>query len=118
MVKVILGLVLAVFLLTPAYAQHQKSPDQIIEQMTTDLKLTPEQVKAVKPILDASAAKRQALLNSTQDKGTIKDQMKQVKQEEEMKLSQVLTPDQMTKMNDLKKQNKKGTGKGGKPGRG
>ena len=100
MVKVILGLILVAFLLTPAYAQKQKSTDDIIQKMTTDLQLTPEQASAIKPIIEDSMAKSQGLM----------EQMKKLRQEEEQKMSQILTPEQMIKMQNMRKQHHKEKG--------
>lgn len=108
MVRAILGLVLILFLMTPANAQEQKSADEIVQKMTTDLNLTPEQASAVKPIIEDNMAKRQELLNGTMDRSSIKDQMAQLRQEEEQKLGQVLNQDQMAKLTSLKEQRRGG----------
>jgi len=104
--RVILSTALVLFLAAPVYAQEQRSADDIVQKMTTELNLTPEQASAIKPIIEDNMAKRQALMNSSTDKSAIKDQMTQLKQDENQKLSQVLSADQMATLNSLKEQNR------------
>ena len=107
--KTILGIfVIALFLGTSAYAQQRYTADEIVQKMTADLNLTPEQVTAIKPVIEDNMTKRQALFNNGADRSAIKDQMMQLKQEEEQKLSQILTADQMTKLQSIKEQGHQG----------
>lgn len=86
-----------------ALAQEEdKNADEILARMKTQLNLTNAQVTAVKPIIKEYADRRQDLMQSpetilTPSKRGIRSQMKQLKEEEKKKLSQVLTPDQMKK---------------------
>ena len=103
--KTVAGILVALFFLVgSAYAQEQKSADEIVQKMTTDLSLTPDQASAIKPIIEDNMAKRQELFNSTTDRGAIKGQMDQLRQDENQKLSQILSADQMTKLNTMKEQ--------------
>ena len=113
--KTIVGILAVSFLLVGSvYAQEQqKSADEIVQKMTTDLSLTPEQASAIKPIVEDNMAKRQELLSSTTDRSAIKGQMDQLRQDENQKLSQILTPDQVTKMNTMKEQRHQGMHQGG-----
>ena len=112
--KTIVGILAVSFLLVGSvYAQEQqKSADEIVQKMTTDLSLTPEQASAIKPIIEDNMAKRQELFNSTTDRSAIKGQMDQLRQDENQKLSQILTPDQVTKMNTMKEQRHQGIHQG------
>lgn len=112
--KTVAGILVVLFFMAGSvYAQEQKSADEIVQKMTTDLNLTPEQASSIKPIIEDNMAKRQELLNSTMDRSSIKGQMTQLKQEEEQKLSQVLTPDQATKMNSMREERHQGMRQGG-----
>ena len=112
--KTVAGILVALFFLVGfAYAQEQKSADEIIQKMTTDLNLTSDQASAIKPIIEDNMAKRQELLNSTTDRSAIKGQMDQLRQDENQKLSQILNPDQMTKLNTMKEQHHQGMHHGG-----
>ena len=74
--KTVAGISVALFLLAGfAYAQEQKSADEIVQKMIIDLNLTPEQTSAIKPIIEDNMAKRQELLNSTTDGSAIKGQV-------------------------------------------
>ncbi len=107
-------LFVSLFLVGSAYAQEQKSADEIVQKMTTDLNLTPEQASAIKPIIEANMAKRQELFSSTTDRSAIKGQMDQLRQDENQQLSQVLNQDQMTKLNAEKAQRHQGMHQGGR----
>ena len=104
--KTIIGvLVMALFLLPAAYAQEpEQNADEVVQKMTTDLNLSVEQVHSVRHIVEDSLTKRQELFNSTMDRSSIKDQLAQLKKDEDQQLAQVLTPDQATKLNSLKAQ--------------
>jgi len=97
-----------VFLLTvPAYAQESsvtddivvKATDAVIFQMTSNLKLTPDQTTAVRPVIAANIVKVRNLQRSLED-GTIAgktmySQRKQLIDDENQELSSILTSDQM-----------------------
>ena len=111
--KTVAGILVVLFFLAGSvYAQEQKSADEIVQKMTTDLSLTPEQATAIKPIIEDNMAKRQALLSGTTDRSAVKGQMDQLRQDEDQKLSQVLNQDQMTKLNTMKEQRHQGTHQG------
>lgn len=78
------------------------SADTIVSKMQTKLNLTPEQATAVKPIVEETMAKRQEIRGAGGDKREMFKQMKQLKEEEEKKLSGVLTPEQMKQWTDAK----------------
>ena len=69
-----------------AFANMNMSVDDMVNKMTTNLNLTPDQVIAVRPVI--------------QD---FKDKMDQIVQEKEQKLSGILSADQMSKMQSMKK---------------
>ena len=107
-IKVAVILFAFLFVVGSAYAQEQRSADAVIQKMTTDLSLTSDQVAAIKPIIEANLAKRQELRSSTTDRSAIKSQMDELRQEEDQQLSQVLNPDQMSKLESMKAQRHQG----------
>jgi len=80
--SMITGLVL---LSSAAFANMNMSVDDKVNQMKTNLNLTDNQVNEVRPII--------------QD---FKDKMDQIVKEKELKLSAILTPDQVSKMQSMK----------------
>ena len=85
-------------------APEEQSPsaDEIIAKMKTQVNLTKEQYDALKPIIENNIIKRQQLMQDLKDKGItdrgiIKNTMEEVGKEENQKLSQILTKDQMDK---------------------
>ena len=81
--------------------EEEQNADDILAKMQTRLNLTQAQAAAVKPIIEEYADKYQHLIqNSGQlftDKRSIRRQIDQLGIEENEKLSQILTPDQMKK---------------------
>lgn len=76
------------------------SVDERFATMKADLKLTPAQADSVKPILAEFAAKRQQVRDDAKsqvliDENAMRKQMDQIREEENQKLSGVLTADQM-----------------------
>ena len=80
------------------------SADDIVEKMKAELNLTDEQSGVVKPIIEENMARRREL------KQSFRNQMEQLNQDENQKLSQVLNQDQMSKWNE---KHMKGTHKHG-----
>jgi len=102
--KIILHvLVILFFLVISAYAQEITSVNDVVAKMKKEFNLTPQQVNAVKPVIEESAAKREELRQSVQeqsmiiDRATIQNKIGQLNQDENQKLSQILTQDQMHK---------------------
>ena len=83
------------------YAQEEQSTDEVLAKMKIKLSLTQVQAAAVKPIIEEYADKYQHLTqNSGQlftNKRNINIRIEQLRTEENEKLSQILTPDQMKK---------------------
>ena len=83
------------------YAQEEQNTDEVLAKMRIKLSLTQVQAAAVKPIIEEYADKYQHLTqNSGQlftNKRSINRQVEQLRIEENEKLSQILTPDQMKK---------------------
>ena len=83
------------------YAQEEQNTDEVLAKMKVKLSLTQVQAAAVKPIIEEYADKYQHLTqNSGQlftNKRSINRQVEQLRIEENEKLSQILTPDQMKK---------------------
>ena len=74
------------------------SADAMAQKMQKKLNLTQDQVNQIKPILEENMAKRQQLKGSMQgggDRSAMFKQMKQMQEEQNQKLSKVLTPEQM-----------------------
>lgn len=81
--------------------EEEQNVDHVLAKMKTKLSLTQVQAAAVKPIIEEYTDKYQLLIqNSGQlftDKRSIRRQIDQLGIEENEKLSQILTPDQMKK---------------------
>ena len=96
-------LVASFFLTLPIYAQETTSADDIVVEMKKELKLTQQQSDAVKPIIKENMAKREELRQSIEDQpavadtATIQSKIEQLDQDEDQRLSQILTHDQMNK---------------------
>ena len=81
--------------------EEEQNVDHVLAKMKTKLSLTQVQAAAVKPIIEEYTDNYQLLIqNSGQlftDKRSIRRQIDQLGIEENEKLSQILTPDQMKK---------------------
>ena len=96
---------LAVFfvLSLSSFAQAElASVDDIVAKMKMELNLTPEQIDAVKQIIQGYMSARKQLLQSFRqqgltDKDALKSQIDQLKSIERQKLSQVLSQSQLDK---------------------
>ena len=78
------------------------SVDDIVAKMKTELNLTPQQIDAVKPIIQGyMSARKQLIQNYRQqgltDKDALKGPIDQLKSVERQKLAQILSQDQMDK---------------------
>ena len=94
-----IGLILSNILV---FAQEEEqNANNVLAKMKAKLSLTQVQTAAIKPIIEEYADKYQHLIqNSGQlftDKRSIRRQIDQLGIEENEKLSQILTPDQMKK---------------------
>ena len=105
--KLTLGaVVLLFFLASPVYAQGgELTTDNLFARMKTELNLTQAQIEAAKPIVEEYTAKLQQLRQSLKDEGVAYDsstfkQMEKLRDEENQKLIQILTPEQAKKWND------------------
>ena len=89
------------FLAILIYAQEEQNTDEVLAKMKIKLSLTQVQAAAVKPIIEEYADKYQHITqNSGQlftNKRSINIRIEQLRIEENEKLSQILTPDQMKK---------------------
>jgi len=103
----IAGILVVLFsLAVSAQVQEQAdilSIDDRLETMKTELDLTRGQVDSVKPILEEFAAKRQKYRADSKgqvliDSRAIRIQMEKFREEENQKLSEVLTKEQMKKL--------------------
>ena len=85
------------------YAQESTSVSDIVAKIQKELNLTQQQIDAVKPIIRENIAKREELRQSVEDQTMIIDRdiiqskIEQLDQDEDQKLSQILTRDQMNK---------------------
>jgi len=97
--------IISFFLMAPAYTQDKSNADKVVAKMEKVLKLTQQQVDSLRPIVTEYTAKRQQLIQNFKDKGTIDKsrlhlKLKQLKEEENQKLSQVLTHAQIKQWTD------------------
>src|ERR1700690_4268962 len=110
---------MALFFVTiPLYAQDQPPGDEhqppsaadIVARMQSKLNLTQDQVTAITPIIEKYSSKREDLRQSmedgTGDRDSIRSQMKQLKTDENQELSQVLSSDQMSQLEQMRSQRK------------
>ena len=81
------------------YAQEEQNTDEVLAKMKIKLNLTQVQAAATKPIIEEYSDKYQHLTqNSGQlftNKRSVNIRIEQLRREEDEKLSQILTPDQM-----------------------
>jgi len=95
--------VVVFFLAVFAYAQvDEASPEDIFARMKAELNLTQTQIDSIKSIIEEYSAKLEQLKQSLKEEGVFYDsatsnQIKRLKEEENQKLIQVLTPDQAEK---------------------
>ena len=96
-------LVVLFFLAISAYAQETTSFSDIVAKMQKELNLTQQQADAVKPIIKENMTKREELRQSIEDqtmiidRATIQSKIEQLDQDEDQRLRQILTHDQMNK---------------------
>ena len=83
------------------YAQEEQNTDEVLAKMKIKLSLTQVQAAAVKPIIEEYTDKYQRITQSSgqlfTNKRSMRRQIDQLRIEENEKLSQILTPDQMKK---------------------
>jgi Skp family chaperone for outer membrane proteins len=115
--KIVCGFLMALFFTAmPLYAQDQPpgdahqplSADEIVSRMQSKLSLTQDQVTAITPIIEKYTSKREELKQGVED-GTIersdmRNQMKQMKADEQQELSQVLSADQLSQWEQMMSQ--------------
>ena len=86
-----------------AYAQEKLSNiDDIVAKMKMELNLTQRQIDAIKPIINENLAARKQFRQNLRQQGitdvvTIKNQMEQLNEIENQRLSHILSQDQMNK---------------------
>jgi len=87
----------------PSFAQAQiASVDDIVAKMKKELNLTPQQIDAIKPIIQEYMTGRKGLIQNFRqqgltDKDALKSQIDQLKSVERRKLGQILNQAQMDK---------------------
>ncbi len=90
--------------MVPAHADElQRNVNETVAQMQKNLDLTDDQLAAVKQIVKAAMSDSQAVLNSTNgdmivDKKEMRTKMLEIRNEEDQRLSKVLSEDQMKKL--------------------
>jgi len=92
--------IISFFLMVPAYAQDKSYANKVVAKMEKVLNLTQQQVDLLRPIVTEYTTKRHQLIQNFKDKGTIDKsrlhiKLKQLEEEENQKLSQVLTQAQI-----------------------
>ena len=98
--KILYMILMALFCLRgPVFAQDgPPGPDEIMAKMQEKLKLTQDQTDAVKPIVEKYSTKRQELRQNaedgTTDRGSMRTQMKKLREDEGQELGQVLSLEQ------------------------
>jgi len=104
------------FISPPVFAQDQASSDEhqppsvdeIVQRMQSKLKLTPDQVTAITPIIQKYSDKRdelrQSMEDGTSDRDSIRGQMKALRAGENQELGQVLSADQLGQWRKMQSQ--------------
>lgn len=97
--------IISFFLMVSAYAQDKSDANKVVAKMGKILNLTQQQVDSLRPVVTEYTAKRHQLIQNFKDKGTIDKsglyiKLKQLKEEENQKLSQVLTQAQIKQWTD------------------
>jgi hypothetical protein len=97
------------FTVLPVFAQDQPpSADDIVSKMQSTLNLTQDQVAAITPIIEKYTSKREELRqgaeDGTVDRSDMRNQMKQLKEDEKQELSQTLSADQLSQWEQMQKQ--------------
>jgi regulatory protein YycI of two-component signal transduction system YycFG len=93
--------IMSLFIVTnSAFAQSQESSsDYIVAKMKRELKLSDEQVKQIKPIIENEIQQRQQIKEQARaqgiDRQAIKEQMQALRKDTESRLAQYFTQDQM-----------------------
>jgi len=102
------GLMFLLLSLMPVLAQDQPpSVDDIVAKMQSKLNLTQDQVTAVTPIIEKYISKHQELRQGVEDgtieRGDMRTQMKQLREDEKQELGQILSADQLSQWESMQK---------------
>jgi periplasmic protein CpxP/Spy len=92
-----------------AHEGHHKGRHDRMAKVQERLKLTPEQMEKIKPILQEQRTKVQALresANQNTDRAALRSQMQTIHQETEAKLQGVLTAEQFQEWKNLRAEGK------------
>jgi periplasmic protein CpxP/Spy len=89
-------LALSVHARGPGKGWREPSPDRAVARLAERLGLTAEQKEQVRPILEESFAKRREIRKEAHQK------MQTLREETDGRLSGVLTPEQMTRLRELR----------------
>jgi hypothetical protein len=117
------------FLIQPFLAEARgpfgisKSPDQIIDRLTTRLDLTEEQVLAITPIIEEKVQKMNEIrAKRGTDRKAARIEMQKLRWDTEIKLNNILTEEQIEKYLELRQEQRgkfsKGKSRGDRMGRG
>ena len=111
-------LMIIFFTSIPVFAQGQPpSAEDIVSKMQSKLNLTQDQVTAITPIIEKYTSKREELKQGVED-GTIersdmRNQMKQMREDEKQELSQILSNDQLSQWAKMQAQMHRHSQEGG-----
>ncbi len=121
----VVGLAAVGALTTPAQAQQGQrqrgmDPEQRMERLKQELELTEEQVTAVETIFaEQDERRREIFENSSEDRRAMREQMRAFQGEMDRELAEVLTAEQMKKLQELREQMRQqfrqGGGRSGPP---
>lgn len=107
-VKIIAGVLAALLFVTmPVYAEGQgsKTTEDVVNKLKTQLSLTDDQVTAITPIIEKYISKRQELRQGVQDgttdKGAMRTQFEQLREDENQEIAQILSQDQMSQWSNM-----------------
>lgn len=111
MKKLVIFALALVFAATSMRAQEPKDGDKgkdrmkaRLEQMKTDLKLTDEQAAKIKDLFKAQGEQMKAIRESGE---VNREKMKDLMKEREAKMKEILTPEQLAKLKDMRKNDHK-----------
>jgi hypothetical protein len=93
--------------------RQPQSADEIMKTLTERLDLTPEQVKAVRPVVEENVMKRNEIRGkSDMERKTRRTEMRKLRWNTETRLGEILTDEQVDRYLELKQEQRKGFKRG------
>jgi Spy/CpxP family protein refolding chaperone len=88
---------------------QQRSPEQIMERLTDRLDLTPEQVEAIRPVIEVKVLKMNEIReNAGEDRRAVRSEILKLRWETERKFDDILTDKQLEEYLELREERRGG----------